>query len=581
MNRALSFLATAGVALTLATPVSAQSRPPNIVVIVADDMGYADIGPYGAKDIPTPNLDALAAGGIRFTDGYVTGPYCSPTRAGLLTGRYPQRFGHEFNIAGRMVHPDEGLPLTETTLADRLKAAGYRTGLIGKWHLGFAPRFFPTRRGFDEFFGFLSGAHSYVNVTQPGNPIYDGETLVPRIPYLTDTLAGHAEAFIKRNRTRPFLLYLAFNAVHVPLQATDKYLARVSNIANPTRRTYAAMLSAMDDGIGRALAALRSEGLEENTLIFFFSDNGGPMDGDSWNGSSNVPFRGDKGETWEGGIRVPFIMSWKGRLPAGKTDSRPVIQLDVLPTALAAAGIPILPEWKLDGVNLLPFLTGQASGAPHEALYWRTGDVMAIRKGEWKLVKTYSGGSAVDPGTPSIAGAKLFNLKDDVGEVRDLAGAQPAKLGELRNAWERWNSELAKPAWTSMEMMISFRRSCGGTQPAPGNLAGYAGTWSGRLLPATGDSAIASFTWTQGADSAGTWRFATEATPTAARVVLASADSILVEVVRPGAGFFASVDGAPLRVAGQACGNELLGQLRARLPGGGAVRYRLIATRSP
>lgn len=579
MIRFLWPLAATALIPSLATRTAAQVRP-NIVVIVADDMGYADIGPYGAKDIPTPNLDALAAGGIRFTDGYVTGPYCSPTRAGLLTGRYPQRFGHEFNIAGRAVHPDIGLPLSETTLADRLKAAGYRTAVIGKWHLGFAPRFFPTRRGFDEFFGFLSGAHSYVNVTQPGNPIYDGETLVPQIRYLTDTLAGHAEAFIKRNRARPFLLYLAFNAVHVPLQATDQYLARVSNIANPTRRTYAAMLVAMDDGIGRTLAALRSEGLEENTLIFFFSDNGGPMDGDSWNGSSNAPFRGDKGETWEGGIRVPFIMSWKGRLPAGKTDPRPVIQLDVLPTALAAAGIPIHPEWKLDGVNLLPFLTGQASGAPHQALYWRTGDVMAIRKGDWKLVKTYPGGSMVDPGTPSAAGAKLFNLKDDSGEAHDLAGEQPARLGELRDAWQRWNSELARPAWTSMEMMITYRRSCG-NQPMPANLAGYVGTWSGRLFPPMGDSAIAAFTWTQSADSAGTWRFATEATPTAARVVLASADSVLVEVTRPGAGFMASVDGAPLRMVGQACGNELLGQLRARLPGGGAVRLRLTATRSP
>lgn len=579
MVRFLWPLAATALISSLATPSAAQVRP-NIVVIVADDMGYADIGPYGAKDIPTPNLDALAAGGIRFTDGYVTGPYCSPTRAGLLTGRYPQRFGHEFNIAGRMVHPDEGLPLTETTLADRLKAAGYRTALIGKWHLGFAPRFFPTRRGFDEFFGFLSGAHSYTNVTQPGNPIYDGESLVPRIPYLTDTLAAHAETFIKRHRAGPFLLYLAFNAVHVPMQATDTYLARVSSIANPTRRTYAAMLSAMDDGIGRVLATLRSEGLEENTLIFFFSDNGGPVDGDSWNGSSNAPLRGDKGETWEGGIRVPFIISWKGRLPAGKTDSRPVIQLDVMPTALAAAGVPIRPEWKLDGVNLLPFLTGQNAGAPHESLYWRTGDVLAIRKGDWKLVKTYPGGSSVDPGTPVVDGAKLFNLREDVGESRDLAGAQPAKLGELREAWQRWSSALARPAWTSMQMMISFRRSCGAA-PAPVNLAGYAGTWTGRLQSATGDSLIASFTWTQGADSAGTWRFATETAATAARVVLASADSVLMEITRPGAGPFASVAGAALRVVGQACGNELRGQLRARLPGGGATQFRLTATRSP
>src|SRR5688572_28548236 len=300
------------------------ARPPNIVVIVADDMGYADIGVHGAKDIPTPNIDALANSGIRFTNAYVTGPYCSPTRAGLMTGRYPQRFGHEFNIGGTATHAEAGLPLEEVTLADRLKAAGYRTAIFGKWHLGSVARFRPRARGFDEFFGFLAGAHSYVAVAQGQNPIMDGDSIPNRIDYLTDAIGGRAVEFINRNKARPFFLYVAFNAVHVPMQATEKYLSRFPSLSEP-RRTYAAMLSAMDENIGRTLGALRANGLEENTLVFFFSDNGGPTIVGGVNGSRNDPLRGSKRQTWEGGIRVPFIVSWKGRIAPGRTDSRPII----------------------------------------------------------------------------------------------------------------------------------------------------------------------------------------------------------------------------------------------------------------
>jgi arylsulfatase A-like enzyme len=314
--------------------VSAQTRPPNIVLLVADDMGYGDIGVHGSKDIPTPNIDALARGGVRFTDGYVTGPYCSPTRAGLLTGRYQQRFGHEFNLG---VGGQFGLPLSESTLADRLRAAGYRTALFGKWHLGAGEKFHPMSRGFDEFFGFLGGGHSYLDVAaESNNPLLDGRKPATSVTYLTDTLADRAVDFIRREKARPFLLYLAFNAVHTPMHATDKYLARFTQIQDSQRRTYAAMLSAMDDAIGRTIAEIRDQQLEENTLIVFISDNGGPtMMGTSVNASSNGPLRGSKRQTWEGGIRVPFIVRWKGHVPEGKTDARPVIQLDVLPTALA------------------------------------------------------------------------------------------------------------------------------------------------------------------------------------------------------------------------------------------------------
>jgi arylsulfatase A-like enzyme len=443
--------------------VEAQRRPPNIVLIVSDDMGYADIGVHGSKDIPTPNIDALAKGGIRFTDAYVSGPYCSPTRAGLMTGRYPQRFGHEFNLDVSAAHRDLGLPLGETTMADRLKAAGYRTALFGKWHLGSGDKFHPMSRGFDEFFGFLGGQHSYLDAQASGpNPLLDGRKVVAETTYLTDALADRAVEFIKREKSQPFLLYLAFNAVHLPLQAPDKYLSRFANIADKQRRTYAAMLSAMDDGIGRTIAALRAEGLEENTLIIFLNDNGGPtMAGTTINGSSNAPLRGSKRQTWEGGIRVAFAIRWKGHIAEGKTDTRPIIQLDVLPTALVAAGVKLQPQWKLDGVNLLPFLTGSMSGQPHEALYWRLGDNIAIRKGNWKLVKTSERPlQDVDPAIfNDLSAAELYNLKDDIGETKNLAMAHPDKVKELAADWQRWNRELSRPLWLP-----------GGARPgAPGN----------------------------------------------------------------------------------------------------------------
>ena len=453
MKRHSRIVAAVGAAFAsslLVSPADGQGRPPNIVVIVADDMGYADIGVQGSQDIPTPHIDSLAAGGTRFSNAYVSGPYCSPTRAGLMTGRYPQRFGHEFNLGVGPLMSENGMPLSERTMADRLKAVGYRTALFGKWHLGSADRFHPMSRGFDEFFGFLGGAHSYLEPMPDGpNPLLDGRKPVQETPYLTDVLADRAADFIRKNETRPFFLYLAFNAVHTPMHATDKYLARFTNIADEQRRTYAAMLSAMDDGIGKTIGALRAANLEGNTLIFFFSDNGGPtMEGTTINGSRNTPLRGSKRQTWEGGIRVPFIIRWKGHLPEGRVDARPIIQLDVLPTVLMAAGVNPQPEWKLDGVNLLPFLTGRASGSPHDALYWRLGDNMAIRMGDYKLVKTQDGPLGSDPTVLNdLSGAALFNLAEDIGETRNLAAAQPQKVRELAEAWQRWNRQLAQPLW--------------------------------------------------------------------------------------------------------------------------------------
>ena len=456
MKPAVRVLSATAVLLTILYVVqqtpNGQTQRPNILLIVSDDLGYADIGIYGSRDIPTPHIDRIARDGIRFTNAYVSGPYCSPTRAGLMTGRYPQRFGHEFNPDGST---DYGLPLTETTMADRLKAAGYRTALFGKWHLGSADRLHPMRRGFEEFYGFLGGHHSYMNVadTDPGtnmpDPLLDGMKPASSVTYLTDALGDRAVRYVKQHASEPFFLYLAFNAAHTPMEAPEQYLARFSNIADSQRRTYAAMISAMDDAIGRTLAALRDQKLEEKTLVIFLNDNGGPtMPTTTVNGSSNAPLRGSKRQTWEGGIRVAFAMSWKGHLDAGRVDDRPIIQLDVLPTALAAAGVATKAS-EFDGVNLLPFLTGAVKEAPHEALYWRLGGMMAIRKGEWKLVKTREGRLVdVDPSTlHDLSDAGLYNLAEDIGESRNRATERPDKVKELGDQWQQWNRQLVRPLW--------------------------------------------------------------------------------------------------------------------------------------
>jgi arylsulfatase A-like enzyme len=426
-----------------------EAKRPNIVLLVADDLGYADLGFQGGKDIPTPHLDALAAGGVRCTNGYVSGPYCSPTRAGLLTGRYQQRFGHEYNPA-EGGNTRFGLPLSQTTLANRLKAAGYATGLVGKWHLGATPEFHPQKRGFDEFFGFLGGAHTYF--VDRSTDVFRGTDPVKESAYLTDAIGREAVSFIERHKGQPFFLEVAFNAVHTPMNATDARLARFASIPDKTRRTYAAMLSALDDAAGAVLAKLREAGLESDTLIIFISDNGGPtMLGTTINGSRNDPLRGSKRTTLEGGIRVPFVLSWNGKLPAGKVYDKPVIQLDVLPTALAAAGLAAKTEWGLDGVDLLPHLAGRAGAIPHDTLYWRLGGQAAVRRGDWKLVRYDS--TLDTPGARSVAAKvplspfRLYNLADDIGEAHDRSGDYPDKAKELLKAWEDWSRQLARPLW--------------------------------------------------------------------------------------------------------------------------------------
>lgn len=447
-QRGFTWLLAGLLGAILAWPGSAAgqaARKPNVIVIVADDLGYADIGVHGCKDVPTPHIDSLAKNGVRCTSGYVSGPYCSPTRAGLMTGRYQHRFGHEFNPGPASEKSEAfGLSLKETTIADRFKAAGYRTGMVGKWHLGHLDKFNPVSRGFEEYFGFLGGAHSYLRSGDGINSIMRGTKPVQEKEYLTDAFTREAVAYIDRHANAPFFLYLTYNAVHNPLEATEKYLKRFASIQDERRRTYAAMLSAMDDGIGAVLAKLRSAKIEDNTLIFFVSDNGGP----AINGSLNTPLSGQKATTWEGGIRVPYLVQWKAKLPAGKTYDHPVIQLDILPTALAAAGVEVKPDGKLDGVNLLPHLLGQKSTPAHEMLTWRFGSQIAIRMGDWKLLKGRTeGGIGANAGTATTEGAKLFNLKEDIAEKNDLAAKHPERVKELAASWNKWNSELPPPAW--------------------------------------------------------------------------------------------------------------------------------------
>ena len=448
---------------------SIADRKPNIVLIVADDLGYADLGFQGVKDIPTPALDALAASGIRFTNGYVTGTWCSPSRAALMTGRYQQRFGDN----GHESTPGYGLDLEETTLADRLRTAGYTTGLVGKWHLGEDPKFHPMQRGFDEFFGFLRGGHNFfpdvpiiifpdrngigedLGQTPEGRATLDhqilrGKQLVPEETYLTDAFAREAVSFIRRHEAKPFFLYLSFNAVHTPMQATDDRLEKFASVNHPVRKVYNAMTLAVDEAVSDVLTQLSRSGLEEDTLIFFISDNGGPtLHRYAYNASNNSPLRGSKGTTLEAGIRVPFVVSWPGQIASGEQYDEPVIQMDIFPTVLAAAGIDAESEKRLDGINLLPHLHGETSGSPHEALYWRSLGQMAIRRGNWKLVSYFA---KMDEGEllrsdprDEMTPLRLYNLKRDIGESQDLSQQQPQVAAELLSLWNQWNDRM-KPA---------------------------------------------------------------------------------------------------------------------------------------
>jgi arylsulfatase A-like enzyme len=434
----LNALLAAG-SLAAATSAGAADRPPatsrdgrpNILILLADDLGYGELSCQGNPQIPTPHIDSLAANGVRCTSGYVTAPVCGPSRAGLLTGRYNQRYGFEFNLGAA----GGGLSLQARTMADRLQAAGYATGMFGKWHIGYTPAGQPTRRGFDWYFGFLPACRSYRVPPGMGKSLRGEDA--PTSNYMTDLLGLEAAAFIEKNKDRPWLVYLPFGAVHASPQGGRKlvpadagpYLARFSRIEPEQRRIFAGMMTGMDEAVGTVLARLRELKLEDHTLIVFLGDNGGP----TWQTTSrNDPLRGSKGDVLEGGIRVPFLVQWKGKLPAGRVEERPVISLDILPTALAAAGLP--GDAELEGVNLLPSLAGGTADAPARSLFWRYGAKRAVRTGDWKL-------------TDQGDGPRLYNLAADIGEKNDLSAKEPGKVRELLAAYEKWNALNVPPKW--------------------------------------------------------------------------------------------------------------------------------------
>jgi len=400
-------------------------RRPNIVLIVSDDQGYADSSCYEhPKEVNTPNIDRLADEGVRFTNGYASGYVCAPTRAGLLTGRYQQRFG--FYTAG---DSRIGMPLKEITLADVLKKEGYTTAVIGKWHLGIEPEYHPMRRGFDEFYGFLGhGAHDYfdLNITDEYTSIYRNEKPIDDTGYLTNNLAREAVSFIKRNKGRPFFLYLPFNAVHWPLQALQKHI-ELFNTGNPNRDIYLGMLVCMDEAIGKVLDALKRTGADDNTLIVFFSDNGGARK----NLADNGALRDYKHSVYEGGIRVPFIVRWPQILPKGKVCDEPVISLDVMPTVCAAVGAKLPDDRVYDGKNMLPVLCGESKGPLHEALFWYDGaDQWAVRTGKWKLLSRKGS-------------LELYNLSTDISEKNDLSKENPQIVRRLQQTFMSWKDQMA------------------------------------------------------------------------------------------------------------------------------------------
>jgi arylsulfatase A-like enzyme len=418
------------VALAAAAPPDGK---PNVLILYVDDLGYADLGVTGGRDVPTPNIDSLAANGVRCTTSYVSGCVCSPSRAGLMTGRYQQRFGFDANAEGMRKEEEKprALDLAQATFADRFKALGYATGLVGKWHLGDeTPEYLPNGRGFDEFYGLLP---SGIGAGKSGKPVpmYRNGAEVEQPADHTVAFGKEAEAFIGRHKGEPWMLYCAFTAVHGPWTAPEEYMQRLAHIPQPGRRKYLAMLACLDDAIGGILRALRDNGLEERTLVFFASDNGGPGAP-----ASNGVFRETKWTLWEGGIRSPILVQWKGRIPAGRTVTPPVMQIDWLPTALAAAGATVDPAWKLDGVNLLPLLEGEVETIADRPLCWRFGVQYAVRQGNWKLVK-----AAID------VQPALYDLEADPGESRDLAKDNPGKVAELQALWDAWNAANEPPRW--------------------------------------------------------------------------------------------------------------------------------------
>jgi arylsulfatase A-like enzyme len=430
-----------------------QTKPPNLIVIMTDDLGYADVGFNGRSDIPTPNIDRIASAGVVFTDAYVTFPVCGPSRAAFITGRYPQRFGFERNPKWDPADPSIGVPLEEKTIAEALRPAGYTSGLIGKWHLGAHETQHPLARGFEEFYGHLGGGHRYfpgdLTIKDYRRAKDEGESYLTWImrnrepvrteEYLTDEFSREAVEFVQRHQDHPFFLFLAYNAPHTPMQAPEEDVARFAHLPEGKRRVYAAMVSAVDRGVGRLLDQLDKLGLAGNTLVFFLSDNGGATND---NAARNAPLRGQKSNPFEGGIRVPMAARWPGVIPAGTKFTEPVSALDIMATIAAANGLPENAERPLDGVDLVPYLRDGKAGPPHKRIYLRMHDrgVFALREGAHKIVKPARDGDLL-----------LFDLAADIGERENRSGAEATRVGDMLRQYETWNAELKPPAFPGLK----------------------------------------------------------------------------------------------------------------------------------
>ncbi|WDE99475.1 sulfatase-like hydrolase/transferase [Lentisphaera profundi] len=422
------------------------------MLILADDLGYGDLGYLGAKDIRTPHIDALAESGMSFSQGYQSASVCGPARAGLLTGRHQQLFGCGENPpeTGPLAKqfPDAGVPLNEQMIFELLKPAGYTTGVIGKWHMGLSHNQRPSQRSVDYFYGFLNGAHSYREAKMDMSgapmtwPIFRNNEPVPFSGYTTEVFNDEGVNFIKRNKDKPFFLYMSYNSVHGPWEAQEKDLQRSAHIKKKWRRIYSAMLISMDDGLGRIVKNLKDEGIYDKTIVIFMSDNGAPnklneatRENDYL--ASNGSLHGRKGDTYEGGIRVPFIISWPNHIQAASTYKYPVSGLDVVPTLMSISQAPNSKK-HLSGVNLMPYIHGTNKTRPHDTLYWRRDDDYAIRKKDWKLTwNDYNG-----PRVPM-----LFNLADDPKEERNLIQQYPEIAEDLQHKFDHWDSRLPDNKW--------------------------------------------------------------------------------------------------------------------------------------
>jgi len=442
----MKFLLSVFIILLSVTSVQAQqTEQPNIVLLFADDAGYADFGFQGSKVMKTPNLDLLAQEGVRFTQAYVSDPTCGPSRAGLMTGRYQQRFGfEENNVPGYMSKNsandgrDMGIPVDQLTMADYLKRQGYATAFYGKWHLGGADKFHPLRRGFDEFYGFRGGARSYFadkNLPATSLDLMERNFAVmgEHQGYLTDVLADETIDFIERQHklNKPFFTFVSFNAVHTPMEAEPQDLAEFPKLEGD-RKTVAAMTLALDRASGKILDKLKELGIEKNTLVVFTNDNGGPTDR---NASVNLPLSGSKSNHLEGGIRVPFVMKWPGQLDAGTNYKYPISLLDLLPTFYAAAGGKYEKIKHTDGVDLTPYVNGENNSRPHDILYWKKDVRGTIRIGDWKLMRF--------PDRP----AELYHLAEDEQEHNNLASQHPELVRQMYKKLFEWESTLERPRW--------------------------------------------------------------------------------------------------------------------------------------